>query len=99
MLQQGLLNERVVDNRDQMDPRALTLVTSAKAGVPLLRQRFKTKRDFRVCGNDDGAIISKRWTTDMVTRRRAGKGCPLPARAGTGYFCGQIRNFSPVVLA
>ncbi len=38
MLQQGLLNERVVDNRDQMDPRALTLVTPAKAGVPLLHQ-------------------------------------------------------------
>ncbi len=38
MLQQGLLNERVVDNRDQMDPRALTRVTPVKAGVPLLRQ-------------------------------------------------------------
>jgi hypothetical protein len=38
MLQQGLLNERACDNRDQMDRRAITLGTPTTAGVSLLRQ-------------------------------------------------------------
>jgi len=32
MLQQGFLNERACDNRDQMDLRTLTLVTPRRRG-------------------------------------------------------------------